>query len=232
MDITKAKSFLLICLLSYALCSIFTAKTFGQTVRRVDNSVTTSGNGQTWTGAYKHLWEALAEVNFIDDDWEIRVAKGTYTPQAQDLPFLITNKPGELAGNRIVLLGGYLGDAENNANPDLRDPKAFPTILSGDLLGNDLVPFTSDLDYLRNLQLTDNAFSVLRVLNSGKGNRIDGFIIERSAQGTDFGFLENRAGGGMLIRDSAIDVVNCTFRFNAVSSDTVSVPNGPRFKCR
>ena len=136
MFIKKAKTFLLTCMLAFALCSLFTAKTFAQqaTKLHVDNSVAMSGDGLSWATAKKTLWEALNTAN-LPGDWEIRVAQGTYTPEAQDLPFLITDKSGLEFGDSVVLLGGYAGIGA--ANPDLRDPKANPTILSGDILGVD-----------------------------------------------------------------------------------------------
>ena len=135
MDITKTKTFLLVCLLSFAMCSIFTTKTFGQQggVRRVDSSADVGGNGLSWGTAYKTLWAALNSVNDVPGLWEIWVAQGTYTTMGTHTPFIIDGKPGELDGDRIVLLGGFAG--KDAPNPDLRDPKAYPTILSGDIGG-------------------------------------------------------------------------------------------------
>ena len=239
MFIKKTKTFLLTCLLSFAMCSIFTAKTFGQqgaNVLRVDNSVADeNGDGTTWPLAYKTLWAALNFANNTVDNWEIRVAKGTYRPQQQDLPFRIDGKLGEDFGDRIVLLGGFAGNAKP-ANPDQRDPNVYPTILSGDILGVDPMQVDEDFgnrldplteDNWKHQSRNDNAFTVVMVLNSGRGNRIDGFTIEGGAKGTDFGFPLHRGGGGMLIIDSAIDVVNCTFRFNFAGIPPEENPEDP-----
>lgn len=219
MFIKKAKTFLWTCLLSFVLCSIFTAKTFGQQggTLRVDNSATGTGDGLSWPNAIISLHIALNTANTIDGDWEIRVAKGNgpYKPIDKFSPFLISGKTG-IPGDTITLLGGYAGDGA--PNPDLRDPKAFPTILSGDLDENDLdfgSRFDNEDGWL-DPKRSENAFTVLHVLNTGPNNRIDGFIIEGGAKGTEFQVLEQRYGGGMFIVDSAIDVVNCTFRYNSV----------------
>ena len=129
---TKPNSFLLTCLLSFALCSIFTAKTFGQQggVRRVDSSADAGGNGLSWGTAYNTLWAALEAVNIPDGLWEIWVAQGTYTPVLFDSAFIIDGKTGAL-NDRIVLLGGYAGlNAPSGISPDARDPKLYPTIPS------------------------------------------------------------------------------------------------------
>jgi hypothetical protein len=52
-------------------------------VRRVDVSATTSGDGQDWTTPYKHLSDAIADLEAVTesgDTGEIRVAGGTYYP--------------------------------------------------------------------------------------------------------------------------------------------------------
>ncbi len=48
-------------------------------VRYVDDSVTSSGNGSSWSLAFKTLPEALAAASNGD---EIRVGQGTYKPTA------------------------------------------------------------------------------------------------------------------------------------------------------
>ena len=222
MFIKKAKMFLLICLLAFAMCSMFTAKTFGQgeTVLRVDNFVANeNGDGSSWAAAYKTLWAALERANNIPDAWEIRVAEGIepYTPQQPDLPFIIRDM--QFLGQRVVLRGGYAGKAGVNPNPDLRDPKAFPTILSGDyknpvdsVFGTRFDPLTED--NWKDDTRFDNAQTVVMVSNSRIGSVIDGFIIEAGAGGTVFFENQIARGGGILIINSRIDVVNCTFRYN------------------
>ena len=217
MFIKKAKTFLLTCLLSFALCSIITAKTFGQAETLfVDSTADSGGDGSSWGAAYKTLWAALDSVNNVQGLWEIQVAQGTYTPALNDSPFIIDGKPGELAGDRIVLLGGYAGLAVP-ANPDLRDPKAYPTILSGDI-GNNDGPFTGGLNVFSDPSRADNARTILLVQDSGRGNRIEGFTIEGGAGGSVITTGGFRLGGGMIISDCAIDVVNCTFRFNSAGA--------------
>ena len=228
MFIKKAKKFFQICLLAFALCSIFTAKTFGQQggVRRVDSTSTAGPNedGLTWATAYNTLSEALDIANALNSgDWEIRVAQGTYHPKNEFASFRILNKPGQEAGDRIVLLGGFAG--LQGANPDLRDPKVFTTILTGDTLGDD-VDFgncLSNQDGWKDQNRLNNSDTVVIVLNCGLGNRIDGFIIEGGNQGQVPFESKFAHGGGMYIADSSIDVVNCTFRFN-VSGLPENVP--------
>jgi len=175
-----------------------------------------SGDGRfEWSRAFITLEEALGAAAINPGDHQIFVAEGTYTPNdfsltgAQTQTFLIDET--------IIILGGYEGEGESS--PMNRDPKTFLTILSGDFEGND-APFIFDRDYLIDPSRTDNAFTVVTVQNvtrSANGTRLEGFIIERGNQGTPAGTPgSGLRGGGMYIDDSAMDVVNCTFRFNAV----------------
>ncbi|MCH7546330.1 MAG: hypothetical protein IID30_08005 [Planctomycetes bacterium] len=229
MFIKKAKTFLLACLLAFALCALFTAKTFGQEqeVRYVDKTAEPISDGLTWETAYISLTQALSVANSNPGDWEIRVAQGTYHPKNEFASFRILNKPGQEAGDRIVLLGGFAG--LQGANPDLRDPKVFTTILTGDTLGDD-VDFgncLSNQDGWKDQNRLNNSDTVVIVLNCGLGNRIDGFIIEGGNQGQVPFESKFAHGGGMYIADSSIDVVNCTFRFNVSGlPENVPVHNG------
>ncbi|MBU0718696.1 MAG: hypothetical protein KJ749_10645, partial [Planctomycetes bacterium] len=87
-------------------------------------------NGSDWCHAYLSLQQALGSVDSLEDYTEIRVAAGTYTPTSgtdRTKAFVLLED--------VAIYGGYAGCGE--ADPDRRDPVAYETILSGDLLGND-----------------------------------------------------------------------------------------------
>ena len=94
----------------------------------VDSDAPGGGDGKSWAGAYADLGRALDVVIAGD---EVRVAGGVY-------------RPGPAGGNRsysffigspIRLIGGFAGAGQ--PDPDARDIAAYPTILSGDLNGDD-----------------------------------------------------------------------------------------------
>ena len=104
------------------------------TVLYVDDDAPLNGDGLTWSTAYRFLQDALA--NALAGD-EIRVAQGTYKPD-EDEGGNVT--PGDrLASfqliNGVALMGGFAGVGA--ADPDARDPDTFPSVLSGDIVGDD-----------------------------------------------------------------------------------------------
>ncbi|MCH7604142.1 MAG: hypothetical protein IIB54_15395 [Planctomycetes bacterium] len=182
----------------------------------------TSGAGENgWSQAFITLEEALGFAVAGDT---IRVAEGTYTPN----DFNLTGDRAQtfLIPNRVVVKGGYKGEDEVVSMQ--RDPAIFLTILSGDFEADD-ASFSFVREYLTDLSRTDNAFTVVTVLGvtrDNPGTRLEGFIIEGGNRGTYTGNdATGYRGGGMLIDDSAMDIVNCTFRFNAVGIPGSDNPN-------
>ncbi len=113
----------------------------------VDASAPAGGDGRSWTGAFRDLQDALGLASaFGGPVDEVRVARGTY-------------KPDRGTGNRnatfwlasgVTVRGGYAGRA--SATPDVNDPNLHPTILTGDLSGNDGANFSG---------MGDNAYNVV-----------------------------------------------------------------------
>jgi predicted outer membrane repeat protein len=100
----------------------------------------------------------------------------------------------------VALQGGYAGDGA--INPDMRDPNRYPTILSGDLLGDDLQG---------TLNRDDNSYHVVTARGLLPPPRLDGFTIQSGqADGTD----PNQFGGGLYVTAGSPEVLNCTFRSN------------------
>jgi len=153
-------------------------------VIHVDDDAPPGGDGSGWASAHRFLQDALAGAAPGD---EIRVAGGRHRPDQDAL-----NPAGSLdSGRRFVLasgmrlVGGFAGLADP-ADPDRRDPDAFPTELTGDLLGNDGPDFT---------RRTDNSTVLLRV-TSGEAPVTIGDCSLRAASGSaiDIG------GGEVLVR--------------------------------
>ena len=105
----------------------------------VDDDAPPGGDGSSWQAAFQYLQDALAVAADPNNGiTEIRIAEGTYKPDQG-----ANQTPGDrnavftISGG-IALRGGYAGLI--GENPDNRDWDKFPTILSGDLLGNDGPP--------------------------------------------------------------------------------------------
>ena len=97
-------------------------------------------DGTSWCTAFRELYEALAIASF---DAEIRIADGRYLPDAAGLP------DPRAATFRlelpVTLAGGYAGCGA--PDPDAHDPEVYPTILSGDLAGDDVHGLVGDNVY-------------------------------------------------------------------------------------
>ena len=106
----------------------------------VDGSALPGGDGTSWVTAYKYLQDGLAsaKAQAAIGPVEIRLAQGVYTPDRSDAWPDGTGDPTatfELAGG-VSLLGGYGGiDA---TDPNHRDTIQHRTVLSGDLVGDDV----------------------------------------------------------------------------------------------
>ncbi|MHC4828110.1 MAG: hypothetical protein ACYTEY_16270, partial [Planctomycetota bacterium] len=111
----------------------------------VDDDAAPSGDGQSWGTCCRCLQDALA---FAADSGgtvtEIHVAQGTYTPDLDDAGNVT---PGDRTAtfqliNGVALMGGYAGTGM--PEPDERNIALYETILSGDLLGDDLPDFLNN----------------------------------------------------------------------------------------
>ena len=164
----------------------------------VDGHAPRGGDGLSWDTAYQHLQDALADA-FASDGaiTEMRVAFGTYKPD-QDEAGEVT--PGDRTATfqlvvGVSVLGGFAGISLPD-DPDLRDIKLFETILTGDLLGNDLPEFFGN---------DDNSFHV--VTSNQTNGTLDGFTITA-------GNSEGSTGGGMQNNGGSPTAANCNFTAN------------------
>ncbi|MGE3109001.1 MAG: right-handed parallel beta-helix repeat-containing protein [Phycisphaerales bacterium] len=168
----------------------------------VRESATGSNNGSSWVdacagplGLSSALTVAGADPSGYTEVW---VAAGTYTP----------SPPLNMGGSRsdaialIDSLAIYGGFAGTETDLSQRDTAANPTILSGDLNGDD-IPFAPAINRL------DNSFHVVKATGGVTGAVLDGFIIQNGnptgASGDDL------AGGAIWIRQGATPSIrNCT----------------------
>ena len=163
----------------------------------VDRDAAPGGDGSSWALAFDVLNDALAHANDLMVGGEIWIAEGVYAPAGPGGPreasFLVP--PG------VALYGGFAGD---ETGLDERDPIGHPTVLTGDLLGDDSTGGGID----------ENAYHVVRLL-PGAGQRIDGFTITGGNMDGVGETLFDRAGGGVNAADSSqFLIANCLFEKN------------------
>ena len=160
----------------------------GQTTRFVDADASGANNGTSWSDAYTDLQDALGAAVSGDEIW---VAAGTYIPSSgsdRTVSFVLSDGVG--------LYGGFAGSETLRSQ---RDPAANPTILSGDLNGDDGPNFSNN---------GENSYHVVYAENVDASAVLDGFTIRGGNSNTNI-------GGGMYNYLSSHTVANCTFSGNS-----------------
>ena len=166
----------------------------GPTPLYVDAAAPPGGNGSSWSQAFRDLQDALALAKLDPNpakQYDIRVAQGVYTPDRgtgnRAMAFLVASG--------MTLTGGYAG--MNAANPDLRDPAQFVSVLSGDLGRNDGPGFANT---------SENSYRILRLEPpyGGREITVDGFTIRGGNGGNTHG------GSGVYATGSSAYTVNLT----------------------
>ena len=179
-------------------------------------------DGASWSTAFEYLQLALAEASSGD---QIRVAQGVYKPhEPVVLPPTVppvSSPPDRTATfqlkNGVLIRGGYAGFGE--PAPDMRDIEMYETILSGDLLGND-IDVNEAWDVWREPSYVDNSYHVVTGSGTNSTAELDGFTItggcanDTVPDGTDNGDVLLTSGAGMCNDSGSPKVANCTFRKN------------------
>jgi len=175
------------------------------TIHYVDVDATTGGNnGSTWADAFTDLQDALGAA--VDGN-EIWVAEGTYTPATEHGGTGDRFRSFQLI-NGVALYGGFDPDAGDTEWED-RDWESNPTILSGDLNGDD------GPDFANNDENSYHVFYHPDGTNLDSTAILDGFTIT-GGNANDSGFPHN-VGGGMLNYFSSPTLTNCTFSSNSAN---------------
>jgi predicted outer membrane repeat protein len=190
-------------------------------------------NGSSWEMAYNDLQYALYDIGgsggmLSPSEVEIRIAQGTYRPderygsRSQTFRFYGST----VSGVSLTVLGGFAGIG--TANPDLRDPSRFVTVLSGDLMNNDTHDPASWLDNSRMIATADLVGGFL----------MDGLMF-KGARGADHPY-DIYDGGALGIssrvatehsrtaRESSVVVRNCKFIDNIAGRWTAVVRCTPQ----
>ncbi|MEM9167542.1 MAG: GC-type dockerin domain-anchored protein [Planctomycetota bacterium] len=176
-----------------------------------DDAQQAGADGVSWQTAFDNPEQAIERISFfkdlfdpniifdpVSDYTEVRIAQGRYVPTVEDDPFpsgdVMTTKTF-LVDEPIRIEGGFRGAFAGGGDPDSK-AGAGPTVLSGDVLGDDTGVFPNFGN------VADNVESVMTVVNAFVDDRpelID-LTIERgsSTSGNGAG-IEHR--GGELVLD-------------------------------
>ena len=125
----------------------------------VDEDANGTNDGSSWTNAYRELRDAISAVDPFTQIW---VAEGTYVPTES----VMNEGAAFLLRNNVGIYGGFSGV---ETSLDQRDWVAHPTVLSGDVLGDDLPDF---------VQWEDNTWSVVQADATADHTAVlDGFTL-------------------------------------------------------
>ncbi len=178
---------------------------FGQAIRYVNTAAPAGGNGLTWATAFQYLQDGLAAAassgGAVTQVW---VAAGTYRPDQG-----AGQTPGDRAAafgllNSVSVYGGFAG---NETLLTQRNFTLHPTILSGDLAGNDGTFFENS---------EENSYHVVRAA-SVNAAVLDGFQIRggRASASPAAGGIDR--GGGFYLVSSSVTIANCNIYLNKTS---------------
>ena len=187
----------------------------------VDASAAPGGDGASWATAFDCLQVGLAE--FCHDSCgfgpEIWVAEGTYYPDRDsDWP----NGSGDRGAwfQLVSSISMYGGFPSGGGTWEQRDPDAYPSILSGDLLGND-DPTTPLADLFDDPTRDENSYLVVRVYTRTPAVlTLDGFTV---TGGNSYGDRPWPGGLNVLASGdgySTVALTGCTFTGNIGGSST------------
>lgn len=165
-----------------------------QTIIYVDQTSTGNGDGSTWVDAFNHLQDALDVSEAGNEIW---IASGTYLPGDSLQARFVVSKD-------VRIYGGFAG-AETSL--DEREPLVYPTILSGDVLGDDLPSNTQDNRW-------DNLYTILEITpDVTTAAVIDGLVFRGGHASGDNVYLTN-AWGGAVFCAGAPQIRGCLFADN------------------
>jgi uncharacterized repeat protein (TIGR02543 family) len=178
----------------------------------VDQNATGAGNGTSWADAYTDLEPALRNTQSGDEIW---VAEGVYIPSNQIDPSLIYSKTF-LLPNGVSIYGGFAG---TETTRDQRDWNTNPTILSGDLDGNDE---NSDGNFISEHPSHLNGINAGHVVTANKLSAttvLDGFIITGGMASMliigEGGSYIGEGGGVWIYKSPDVQLMNMQFYGNA-----------------
>ena len=159
----------------------------------VNHAATGTSDGTSWANAYTSLQQAIN----VSNDQDIWIKAGTYKPHASDRTVSFT------IPSAVTIYGGFNGTESQLTE---RNWRANPTILSGDLLGNDdaTVSFTNTLR-------SDNSLRLFTI--NANGVVLDGLVLS-DAHANGSGTFSFGAAIFKAATIANLTIKNCEFKNN------------------
>jgi len=170
----------------------------GQTILYVDPGAVGANDGSSWSDAFVTLQDGLARAAQLAPPVEVRVAQGVYRPDQgagqtpADRQATFTLRSG------VALRGGYAGNGAPAAGA--RNPEAYPTILSGDLLGNDQPNWVNHYE---------NSRHVVTAINVNATAQLDGLTVYGGY--AEWSTWPDGSAAALRIENGSPTVTNCSF---------------------
>lgn len=177
-------------------------------VAYVKPDATGSGDGSSWANAFTNLHDALVQLE-ADSIW---IAQGEYKPGTDTSAYFFITRP-------VALYGGFNG---SESSLDERQPEVFVSVISGDLLGDDL-----DDNFVSNK--TDNARHLFVVPEGLAGQVVlDGLTVSYAFNRDALaGAPELYYRGAGVYARSPVLINNCRFTQNRGGSGCAVYMSGP-----
>ncbi|MBN1362903.1 MAG: hypothetical protein JW993_20055 [Sedimentisphaerales bacterium] len=162
----------------------------------VDADAQGLNNGSSWDDAFRCLQDALIRTHPRS---EIRVAEGTYFPDVGAAVTVNDRTATFQLKNGLVMKGGYAGSGA--VDGEVRDPRLFETILSGQIGAADP---------------NDNSYHVITARSVRSAAVLDGFTI---TGGIANGNESYSSGGGVYVEGGSPTIANCIVQDNAAADE-------------
>ncbi len=177
----------------------------------VNRSANGADNGGTWTDAFRDLQDALELASTCNEAvTEIWVAAGVYRP---DRASGDASQTFQLVSG-VAVYGGFKG-SESDRGQRSPDPITNPTLLSGDLAGDDRPDWANN---------TENSYHIVTGSGTDISAVLDGFIV--AGGNADAQYTLDNGGAGLLNAQGNPTVRNCLFALNASTWGAGMLNNG------
>jgi len=176
----------------------------------VDRAASGTNDGTSWADAFNYLQDALMLADSGDEIW---VAEGVYKPDE----FVLSDRPSLGRAETFQLKSGvevYGGFPSGGGDWEDRDPNMYPTILSGDLAGDDQVP--ADIAKLRTeATRAENAYHVVTAIGVDETAVLDGFVL--TGGNANAAEAPHYRGGGVYVERGSPTIKHCRFVANTAT---------------